>query len=156
MARGVARGRAEWRPLDAADAVGLPQYVFAIDRRVIMAAPDRPQAVRQLWRTDFVGLPFSGSAYRALADHPNAQAARVGWGCARASCCTDWAMLAVGPGKAVGVVAERAVHIVVIPLTEPWTVRHLSLCWRDGAALTPLARGCRIVRGLLARGRPRL
>ena len=137
---------------DAVDAAAeLETFPFAEDRLVVVAprrhplAKRRRIAFRDALSFDFVGLP-EGSA---LQDHIGDQAARrshrlklrvrlPGF---------DAVCQVVEAGIGVAVVSRSAalrcrqtMAIAVVPLTDPWALRHLRICVRSLGSLPAHAR----------------
>jgi DNA-binding transcriptional LysR family regulator len=148
IVRGVARGQAEIGIVaDAVDAAAeLETFPFAEDRLVLVAPQRHPLAgkrrvsFREALACDFVGLP----AASALQTHLEDRAARLG---ARLRVRVrlpgfDPICRVVESGIGVAVVSKtaalrcrRSMAIRVVPLTDPWALRHLRICVKSLRAL---------------------
>jgi molybdate transport repressor ModE-like protein len=153
IVRAVAAGKADIGVVaDAVDAAAeLQTFPFAQDRLVLVTprrhalAGRRKIAFRDALAFDFVGLP-AGSALQAhLEDHANRAGQpfrlRVRLPGFDAIC------KVVESGIAVAVVSRTAAYrcrrtmaITVVPLADPWALRHLRLCVRSLGALPAHAR----------------
>ncbi len=135
---------------DALDAGGLQRRPFALDR-LLLAVPAghalaarRHLAFAELAHEGFVGLG-DGSA---LQDHIDEHAAQAGFRLdTRIRLRTfDGMLRMVAAGVGVAIVpaaAARRIRIAgvrCLRLDDAWTVRRLSLCFRDEATLPPPAR----------------
>lgn len=153
IVRAVAAGRADLGIVaDAVDAAAeLETLPFAVDRLVLVAPRGHPLArrrrvaLRDALDADFAGLP-QGSALQA---HLDDQAARLGGRLRLRVRLPGFGSLcrAVASGLGVAVVSHsaaercrRSLPIAVVPLSDSWAVRRLSLCLRGRAALSGPAR----------------
>jgi len=153
IVRGVARGRAEIGIVaDAVDAAAeLETFPFAEDRLVLVTparhalANKRRLAFRETLAHDFVGLPVGS----ALQEHLDGHAARAG-GALRLRVRLpgfDAICRVVESGIGVAVVSKVAADrcrksrkIKVVPLSDPWALRHLRLCVKAERSLPAHAR----------------
>jgi molybdate transport repressor ModE-like protein len=153
IVRAVAGGRADIGIVaDAVDAAAeLETFPFAEDRLVLVApqrhplAQRRRTAFRETLAFDYVGLP-AGSALQAhLEDH----AARLGNRLRLRVRLPGFSAVChvVESGIAVAVVSKtaaqhcrRTMAIRVVPLTDPWALRHLRICVRNLPSLPAHAR----------------
>jgi DNA-binding transcriptional LysR family regulator len=131
---------------DTVDLGDLQTFPFRTDRLVVVVprrhalARRRQLALRDVLDRDFVGL----SAGSALQDHLGQHAARLGHGLklrVRVSG-FDAVCRMVERGAGIGIVPDtaarrcrRAMAISIVPLSDPWALRHLTLCVRHLDAL---------------------
>jgi DNA-binding transcriptional LysR family regulator len=131
---------------DTVDLGDLQTFPFRTDRLVVVMprrhalARRRQVALRDVLDRDFVGL----SAGSALQDHLGQHAARLGHGLklrVRVSG-FDAVCRMVERGAGIGIVPDtaarrcrRAMAISIVPLSDPWALRHLTLCVRRLDAL---------------------
>jgi DNA-binding transcriptional LysR family regulator len=131
---------------DTVDLGDLQTFPFRTDRLVVVVprrhalARRRQLALRDVLDRDFVGL----SAGSALQDHLGQHAARLGHGLklrVRVSG-FDAVCRMVERGAGIGIVPDtaarrcrRAMAISIVPLSDPWALRHLTLCVRRLDAL---------------------
>jgi DNA-binding transcriptional LysR family regulator len=151
--RAVAGGRADIGIVaDAVDAAAeLETFPFAEDRLVLVTPRRHPLAKRrqiafhETLAYDFVGLP-AGSA---LQDHINDHAVRAGQRLKLRVRLPGFDAMCrvVESGIAVAVVSKTAalrcrqtMAISLVPLSDPWTVRHLRICVRSLETLPAHAR----------------
>ncbi len=133
------------------DASTLQTFPFRKDRFVLVVAQGHPLANRarvafsQVLDYDFVGLDRASALQRFLAD----KAARVGQPLRlRVQLRSfDSVCRLVECHVGIGIVPEttarrvaRTMAIAVVPLTDPWAERELTLCLRDVDELPPYAR----------------
>src|SRR5213083_2751170 len=133
------------------DASALETYPFRKDRFVLVVARDHPLAERaqiafaEVLDHDFVGLDRASALQRFLAD----KAARIGQPLRlRVQLRSfDAVCRLVECNVGIGIVPEstarrvaRTMAIAVVPLTDPWAVRELTICIRSLAELPPYAR----------------
>lgn len=162
IARSVAAGFAEIGILsDAAATDGFTLRPFAVDQLVVVAA--RKHALAAQGRLRFAELldwSFIGLAGGALQEHIDAQAAKTGAKLKfRAKLRTfEGICRMAGEGVGIGIVPKaaadrcrRSMWLAVIPLSDKWARRQLSVCVRDERGLTPAARS---LFQHLAEGRP--
>ncbi|WP_343314488.1 LysR family transcriptional regulator [Brucella sp. BE17] len=147
IARAVKGGFADIGILsDAVATDGLRLIPFATDRLVLIASPSHTIAsTRQLCFSDIVTEQFVVLSAGALYDHIEAQAVRLG---ARLKIRTRLRtfeglgeMVAAGVGVAIlpetaARRLKRSMKIAIIRLSDQWTIRHLSLCMREGEDLS--------------------
>ena len=148
IARAVAGGRADIGIVaDAVDAAAeLETLPFAEDRLALVTPRAHPLArrrkvvFREALAFDFVGLPNG----RALQDHLEDHAARIGQALRLRVRLPDFDAMCriVEGGIAVAVVPRTAAErcrktmaIAIVPLMDPWAVRHLRVCVRSFRAL---------------------
>jgi DNA-binding transcriptional LysR family regulator len=131
---------------DTVDLGALQTFPFRVDRLVVVVprrhalAKRRQVALRDIIDRDFVGL----SAGSALQDHLGEHAARIGKALklrVRVSG-FDAVCRMVERGTGIGIIPEtaakrcrRAMAIGIVPLSDPWALRHLTLCVRRLDAL---------------------
>ena len=149
---GVAEGLADIGIVtNGVDFGNLETRPFRVDRLVVVAPHDHPVAVfrqvafREIADAEFVGLGQNN----ALQEHLHRHAVRMGktlklrvrMGSFDAVC------RLVAQGVSLGVVPEMAARrcaaslpIRVIPLTDAWALRHLTICLRRLDRLSPQAR----------------
>ena len=154
IVRAVADGLADIGIVaDAVDpAAELQTFPFALDRLVVVAPRQhalgrhRKIAFRETLGHDYVGL-VAGSA---LQEHVNEHAARSGHRLKLRVRLTgfDAVCRVVETGIGLAVVPEtaarrcqRSMSIRVVPLTDAWALRHLTICVRSFASLPAHARG---------------
>lgn len=151
IARSIARGFAEIGILsDAVDTSGLYLRPFAVDRLVVVSARDHPLAERTSARLDeLLDQHFIALGAGALQDHIDAQALKIG---ARLKTRVrlptfEGICRMAGEGVGIGIIPETAARrfrrsssIAIVKLSDSWAIRQLSVCVRDEATLTPLAR----------------
>jgi DNA-binding transcriptional LysR family regulator len=133
------------------DASALATYPFRRDRFVLAVARDHALAKRakvaftQVLDHDFVGLDRASALQRFLAD----KAARIGRPLRlRVQLRSFDAVCRLVECKVgIGIVPEttarrvaRTMAIAVVPLTDPWAVRDLTICVRNFDELPPYAR----------------
>jgi molybdate transport repressor ModE-like protein len=129
----------------------LATYPFRSDRFVLVVADGHGLSGREtldfaeVLAHDFVGLDRASALQRFLAD----KAARIGRPLRlRVQLRSfDAVCRMVEAGVGVGIVPEttaqraaRTMAIRIVPLTDPWTLRDLTICVRDLDALAPTAR----------------
>jgi DNA-binding transcriptional LysR family regulator len=134
--------------IDFGDLETLP---FRVDRLVVVAPRDhrvatfRHIAFREILDAEFVGL----DQQRALQEHIRRHAARMGKTLKLRVRMAgfDAVCRLVSRGVGLGVVPEMAAQrcaallpIQVIPLTDAWALRHLTICLRRFDLLSPQAR----------------
>lgn len=154
IVRAIADGLAEIGIVaDAVDpAAELQTFPFAVDRLVVVAprrhplARQRKIAFRASLDHDYVGL-VAGSA---LQEHVNEHAARSGHRLKLRVRLSgfDAVCRVVEAGIGLAVIPEtaarrcqRSMAIRVIPLTDSWALRHLTICVRSYASLPAHAQG---------------
>jgi len=149
---GVAEGLADIgivaSGVDFGDLETLP---FRVDRLVVVAPCDHPVAAfrhiafREILDAEFVGL----DQQRALQEHIRRHAARMGKTLKLRVRMAgfDAVCRLVAQGVGLGIVPETAAQrcaaslpIQVIPLTDAWALRHLTICLRRFDLLSPQAR----------------
>lgn len=123
---------------DAADSGDLKLRPFAVDRLVAVVARSHPLArIKQASLADIVGLDHVGLADGALQKHVEDQARQIGRTLnVRVRVRTFMGLCQlVAHGVGVGVVPERAAQrcrrtmpFAILPLTDGWAMRRLSLC----------------------------
>src|ERR1700674_500684 len=133
------------------DAGSLETYPFRKDRFVLVVARDHPLAKRarigfaQVLDRDFVGLDRASALQRFLAD----KAARIGRPLRlRVQLRSfDAVCRLVECNVGVGIVPEttarrvsKTMAIAIVPLTDPWAVRDLTICLRNMGELPLYAR----------------
>jgi DNA-binding transcriptional LysR family regulator len=133
------------------DTSALETYPYRTDRFVLVVAREHPLAKRakipfaQVLDHDFVGLDRASALQRFLAD----KAARIGQPLRlRVQLRSfDAVCRLVECNVGIGIVPESTAHrvartmaIVVVPLTDPWAVRELTICIRSLRELRPYAR----------------
>ncbi len=133
------------------DTGSLETYPFRRDRFVLVVAEDNPMAERtkvefgSVLDRDFVGLDRSSALQRFLAD----KAARIGRPLRLRIQLRSFDAVCrmVEAGVGIGIVpettarrAERAMHIVAVPLADAWAVRDLTIVTRKFEELPPYAR----------------
>lgn len=153
IVRGIARGDAEIGIVaDAVDsAAGLELFPFAEDRLVLVVparhalSGKRSIVFADALGFDFVGLP-EGSA---LQEHLDGHAARAGHTIKVRVQLTGFEAICrmVEAGIGIAVVSRTAalrcrksMAIRVLPLADPWALRHLRLCVKKQSALPVHAR----------------
>lgn len=153
IVRGVAGGKADIGIVaDAVDpAAALETFPFAEDRLVLVTPQRHPLAARRriafadALAHDFVGLP-DGSA---LQDHLAGHAARAGQSMRLRVRLPgfDAVCRLVESGIGLAVVSHtaalrcrRSMAIRVVPLTDPWALRHLRICVKNLHTLPAHAR----------------
>ena len=133
------------------DTSALETYPYRTDRFVLVVAREHSLAKRakipfaQVLDHDFVGLDRASALQRFLAD----KAARIGQPLRlRVQLRSfDAVCRLVECNVGIGIVPEstarrvaRTMAIVVVPLTDPWAVRELTICIRSLRELPPYAR----------------
>jgi len=153
IVRSIARGQAEIGIVaDAVDAAAeLETFPFATDRLVLVTPARHPLVARRriafadTLSHDYVGLP-PGSA---LQEHLDGHAARAGQRLKLRVRLPGFDTLCrlVESGIGLAVVSHTAalrcrksMAIRIVPLTDPWALRHLRLCVKDTSALPLHAR----------------
>jgi DNA-binding transcriptional LysR family regulator len=129
----------------------LQTFPFRVDRFVLVTAEGHPLAARatlpfaDALAFDFVGLDRASALHRFLAE----KAARAGHAIRLRVQVRSFdavcrlAEAGVGVGVAPETTARRAaatMRLALIPLSDDWALRELTLCVRDVAALKPTAR----------------
>ncbi len=133
------------------DASTLETFPFRKDRFVLVVARDHPLAKRartafaEVLDHDFVGLDRASAIQRFLAD----KAARAGRPlrlrvqlrsfdaiCRLVECKVGIGLVPETTARRVA----RTMAIAVVPLTDPWAVRELTICVRSLGELPPYAR----------------
>jgi molybdate transport repressor ModE-like protein len=144
IVRAVAGSRADIGIVaDAVDpAAELETFPFAEDRLVLVVPEQHPLAKRRkiafadALSYDFVGLPVGS----ALQDHIDGHAARAGYRLKLRVRLSGFdaicRMVETGIGlavvsKAAALRCRRSMAIRVVPLTDPWALRHLQICVRS-------------------------
>jgi DNA-binding transcriptional LysR family regulator len=147
IVQNVAQGLADLGIVaDTVDLGDLQTFPFRTDRLVVVVprrhalARRRHVALRDVVHRDFIGL----SAGSALQDHLGQHAARLGHAFklrVRVSG-FDAVCRMVERGAGIGIVPDtaarrcrRAMAISIVPLSDPWALRHLTLCVRRLDAL---------------------
>lgn len=139
IARAVRAGFAEIGILsDAVDTSGLTLRPFAVDRLVVVAAPDDPCAAEKaLSFSRIIDRHFVGLASGALQDHIELRAAKAGYRLQMRLRVANFEgigrMAAAGVG--LGIVPETAARrhrgtpkLAIVRLTDDWAVRRLAVC----------------------------
>jgi DNA-binding transcriptional LysR family regulator len=134
-----------------ADMGALETYPFRTDRFVLVTAKDHPLADREAVSfaealdDDFIGLDRSSAVHRFLAEKASRAGKplklRVQLRSFDAVC--RLAEAGVGVGVAPETTARRAaatMALQIIPLTDDWALRELTLCVKSLGALRPTAR----------------
>lgn len=136
---------------DAVDPGGLSLLPFAVDRLVLVTAPNDPLgAAKALPFGDAAGREFIGlTAGSPLQDHIDEQAARLGRPLkfrVRVRTFEGICRMAA-QGVGVGIVSEtaarrcrRSMKIRSVRLTDAWATRRLMVCMRSSGDLSPHAR----------------
>ncbi|MGQ4274040.1 LysR family transcriptional regulator [Terrihabitans sp. B22-R8] len=151
IARGLAAGFAEIGILsDASGPDGLVMRPFALDRLVLVTSRDhRLGRMAELRFADVLDQHFVTLTEGALRQHIDMQAARLG---AKLKIRValrgfDGICRMAGEGVGVGIVPEaaarrwkRSAGIAIVRLQDDWATRRLSVCVRDEADLTSVAR----------------
>lgn len=148
----VAEGAADLGILSGTvDTAALQTFPFRQDRFVVAAASDHPLAGREavafaeVLEHDLVGLDRASAITRFLAE----RAARIGRPMRLrvqlrgfdAVCRLADARVGLGiVPESTARRAARGLDIAVVPLTDPWASRDLTLCLRDLAALPAFAQ----------------
>ncbi len=133
------------------DASTLETFPFRKDRFVLVVARDHPLAKRtktafaEVLDHDFIGLDRASAIQRFLAD----KAARAGQSlrlrvqlrsfdaiCRLVECKVGIGLVPETTARRVA----RTMAIAVVPLTDPWAVRELTICIRSLNELPPYAR----------------
>lgn len=151
VARNVVQGFAEIGVLsDAVDTAGLTLRPFALDRLVVVTARDHPLSGKGPVRLADIGdEPFVSLREGALQEHLQLHAARIGIRLKPRICLGTFDDICrmAGGGVGIGIVPQAAAlrcrqsaRIAITKLTDDWAIRHLALCTRSDADLTPLAR----------------
>lgn len=148
IARSVALGFAEIGVLsDAVNTTGLTLYSFVTDRLVVVAAHDHVLAHLQHVRfAELAGEPFLALAGGALQEHLDAQAASLGMRLMPRIRLRNFAEIChmASRNVGIGIVPEVAAlrfqtsGLRMIPLSDDWATRKLSLCVRQEEQPTPL------------------
>jgi DNA-binding transcriptional LysR family regulator len=149
IVRAVAEGRADLGIVaDIADLTALQTHLIADDQLVVVA----PRAHRvanesRVAFADIVDEAFVGLSDAALERHLTDRASRLGRQMqyrVRLRNVVDLGRL-IAAGVGIAILPDactqplRNADLSILPLSEPWTSRHLHLCARDFATLTPHA-----------------
>jgi DNA-binding transcriptional LysR family regulator len=145
----IAEGRADLGVVaDIADLAALQTRLIAQDQLVVVVSEThRIGDRRSIAFADVVGEPFVGLADAALEAHLGERAARLGhqiYYRIQLRRIEHVAML-VESGVGIAIVSEASAKdlghlgLAIVPLKDPWALRHLHLCARDFSALTPQA-----------------
>jgi DNA-binding transcriptional LysR family regulator len=146
----IAEGRADLGIVaDITDLGNLQTHVIAEDQLVVVT--NRMHRVAQQARVafaDIVSEPFVGLKDAALETHLGERASRLGRQLkyrVQLKNVEHVGML-VEAGIGIAILSRAAVAglrhpgLAILPVQDPWATRHLHLCARDFAALTPHAR----------------
>ena len=147
IARSISAGFAELGILSSAgETSGLILYPFAVDRLVVVFAPDHELALKpQLRLADLLNEHFIGLTNGALQQHISFQAAQLGAKLKFRITLPSFDNICHMAGKGVGIgivpesAARRCKHssrIAITRLMDHWAMRQLSVCVRDDADLT--------------------
>jgi len=149
IVRAVAEGRADLGIVaDTADLAALQTHMIADDQLVVVT--NRSHRVANEARVafaDIVDEAFVGLSDAALERHLTDHASRLGrqmqYRVRLRNVADLGRLIEAGVGVAILPAActqpLRDADVVVLPLSEAWTTRHLHLCARDFSALTPHA-----------------
>ncbi len=146
----IAEGRAEVGIVaDIADLTTLQTHLLARDQLVVVASTrHRIAGQASVAFADIVGEAFVGLSDAALETHLGQRASRLGrqmnYRLKLRSVENVGMLVEAGIGIAIlseaSAAALRRPGLEILPLSEPWGSRQLSLCARDFATLTPHAR----------------
>ena len=133
---------------DIADLTALQTRLIAKDQLVVVACEaHRTSGQSSIAFADIIGEPFVGLADAALEAHLGERAARLGRQIAyriQLRRLEHVAML-VESGVGIAIISEASAkhlehfRLAIVPLRDPWALRHLHLCARDFSALSPHA-----------------
>lgn len=151
IARNVLAGFADFGILSHAAALdGLILRPFARDKLVVVtAATDDLAGAGHVRLADLAGRHFIGLSDSALSDHVAARAAAMGMRLHHRLRLRslDAICQCVGAGVGIAIIPQSGVRpggqtapIAAVPLADDWARRELSLCAREGVALSPLAQ----------------
>lgn len=134
---------------DAANLAGLQTFPFRADRLVAVLAANAPPlavdatgavAFAALLERDFVGLPATSALQRYLEQHAAAHAGgrRQPWKVRVRLPGFDAVCRTVEGGAGIGVVPQaaalrcaRSMALSIVPLSDPWALRQLTICVRQ-------------------------
>ncbi len=147
----IAEGAADVGIVAGTDDTGtLQTFPFRSDRFVLVTAKTHPFARRRtiafadLFDSDFVGLDRRSALQRFLAGQASRQGRTLRLRVQLRS--FDAVCRLVESGVGIGIVpqttakrAQQTMAIGVVPLTDKWAERQLTICVRKMSALTPLA-----------------